>query len=103
VKKNWKYSQTQTLMKNLSLTAAIRITLVVTTIAILNLRCLGVPVYLDSDTFNGHTYYLLETSNWMDAESQAIALGGHLATVSSKSENDWIFTDGAQAEACGSD
>ena len=39
---------------------------------------------------NGHTYYLLSNSTWTDAEAQAIALGGHLATVRSQTENAWI-------------
>ena len=40
---------------------------------------------------NGHTYYLLTQSNWTDAEAAARQLGGHLATVRSQAENDWIF------------
>ena len=40
---------------------------------------------------NGHTYYLLENSNWTDAELRARELGGHLATINNKEENEWIF------------
>ncbi|MDP6850067.1 MAG: lectin-like protein [Planctomycetota bacterium] len=39
---------------------------------------------------NGHTYHLLEASSWTDAEAAAVAMGGHLATVRSQAENDWI-------------
>jgi len=38
----------------------------------------------------GHTYYLLENSNWTDAQSQALSLGGNLATVNDAAENAWI-------------
>jgi hypothetical protein len=41
--------------------------------------------------FGGHSYFLLDQSSWADAEREAIALGGHLATISDASENDFIF------------
>ncbi len=40
---------------------------------------------------NGHSYLLLATSSWTDAEAEAISLGGHLATVRSSAENQWII------------
>ncbi|MCH2111234.1 MAG: hypothetical protein MK213_00115 [Planctomycetes bacterium] len=40
---------------------------------------------------NGHTYHLLDSSTWTDAEASAVLLGGHLATVRSQTENDWIW------------
>jgi hypothetical protein len=40
---------------------------------------------------NGHTYYLLENSNWTDAQAQAVTLGGNLATVDDAAENSWIY------------
>ncbi len=49
---------------------------------------------------NGHTYYLLDSAAWTDAEAQAVALGGHLATVRSAAENQWIvnqFAGGSTA------
>jgi hypothetical protein len=41
---------------------------------------------------NGHTYYLLAPNIWTASEAEAVALGGHLATVRSPSENNWIFS-----------
>ena len=40
---------------------------------------------------NGHTYDLLSSSDWTNAEATAVALGGHLATVRSAAENQWIL------------
>lgn len=40
---------------------------------------------------NGHNYYLLSPSTWTAAESQAIGLGGHLATVNDLAENTWLL------------
>lgn len=42
---------------------------------------------------NGHTYHLLDVSNWTLAEATAISLGGHLATVEDAAENSWIETN----------
>jgi len=38
----------------------------------------------------GHNYYLLENSNWTDAQSQALSLGGNLATINNAAENAWV-------------
>ncbi len=40
---------------------------------------------------NGHAYYLLGESTWTNSETQAIALGGHLATVNDAAENQWVL------------
>ena len=40
---------------------------------------------------NGHTYYLLETSTWTEAEAMSVSLGGHLVTINDQSENDWVY------------
>jgi len=39
---------------------------------------------------NGHSYLLLSTSNWTDAQTAAKKLGGNLATVRSTAEENWI-------------
>ena len=39
---------------------------------------------------NGHTYQLLEAATWEDSEAEAIALGGHLATIRNQAEQDWV-------------
>lgn len=41
---------------------------------------------------NGHAYYLLDADTWTSSESQAEALGGHLATVNDAAENTWLFS-----------
>jgi len=40
---------------------------------------------------NGHTYHLLELATWSDSEAEAVALGGHLATINDQAEQDWIW------------
>jgi len=41
---------------------------------------------------NGRQYYLLDKSTWTAAESQAVSMGGHLATVRNAAENAFIFS-----------
>ena len=41
---------------------------------------------------NGHIYYLLDQSPWIQAEAKAVAMGGHLATVRNQAEQDWIYS-----------
>src|SRR5690348_7559123 len=56
---------------------------------------IGTPVF---NPANGHTYFLLDPSTWTNAESQAVALGGHLASVNNAAENQFLvdnFTSGA--------
>jgi hypothetical protein len=45
---------------------------------------------------NGHTYHLLDVSNWSDARAEAQALGGDLVVISDQAENDWVFLTFAQ-------
>jgi len=40
---------------------------------------------------NHHSYLLLDKASWKDSEAQAVALGGHLATIRNQAEEDWIF------------
>lgn len=37
-----------------------------------------------------HSYLLLDTATWRDSEAEAVALGGHLATIRNQAEEDWI-------------
>lgn len=39
---------------------------------------------------NSHWYYRLFPSTWAEAEADAQIFGGHLATIESAAENDWI-------------
>lgn len=41
---------------------------------------------------NGHTYYLLNEDTWQNSETQAVVLGGHLATINNQAEQDWVFS-----------
>ena len=80
--------KTNTLVQILkSLSAAIA------TCALVPLSALGGPTVLDSaiNPANGHSYYLLSNSDWTDAETAAVGLGGHLATIRSVAENNWVL------------
>ncbi|HZR19628.1 MAG TPA: C-type lectin domain-containing protein, partial [Verrucomicrobiae bacterium] len=47
------------------------------------------PVYNPATT---HSYFLLTSSSWTEAEAAAISLGGHLVTVNDSAENDWLVS-----------
>jgi len=52
----------------------------------------GVPMVLEGPVdYNGHVYFLLDNSNWTDAEAAAVQLGGHLVTINDQTENAWIW------------
>jgi len=40
---------------------------------------------------NDHLYYLLTPDTWLNCETEAILLGGHLATVNNSDENTWLL------------
>lgn len=44
-----------------------------------------------SNPSNGHSFLLLAASSWTAAEAEALTLGGHLATVRSSAENQWLI------------
>ncbi len=49
---------------------------------------IGVPV---TNASSGHLYYLLAESTWPEAEEEAVQLGGHLTSINSQAEQDWII------------
>ena len=58
------------------------------------------PIYNPATT---HSYFLLTSSDWTDAEAAAVSMGGHLVTVNDAAENDWLLSTfsnfGGQARA----
>ena len=51
----------------------------------------GGDVKAQAKTFNGHNYAMpLQFSNLKDAQAHAQSLGGHLATINSQEEMDWV-------------
>jgi hypothetical protein len=49
---------------------------------------------------NGHTYEavaVLEGITWAEADAMATSMGGHLATITSDAENQWVFDNVATA------
>ena len=42
-------------------------------------------------SYNGHSYALTQNwESWLNAEQEAVSLGGHLATINDAGENDWL-------------
>ena len=51
---------------------------------------LNVPA--EALTFGGHRYLLVESfGTWKEAKAKAEAVGGHLATINSRAERDWVL------------
>jgi len=44
-----------------------------------------------SNSANGHFYSLLSPATWTWSERAAAALGGHLASIANKTEQDWVY------------
>ena len=45
----------------------------------------------------GNSYYqIVDGPSWTEAESNAVSIGGHLATVNNQNENDWIGAEFSQ-------
>ena len=61
----------------------------------------AIPIY---NPANGHSYEVIEARDitWDVASAAAIAKGGHLATLTSAAENQWVF-DNVVAPAFGTD
>jgi subtilisin-like proprotein convertase family protein len=48
------------------------------------------------DRATGHYYYLLGSTNWTTSETWATQLGGHLATIETANEENWVYDTFAQ-------
>ncbi|HEX3857718.1 MAG TPA: LamG-like jellyroll fold domain-containing protein [Verrucomicrobiae bacterium] len=48
------------------------------------------------DRATGHYYYMLGSTNWTTSEFWATQLGGHLATIDTANEQNWVFDTFAQ-------
>src|SRR2546422_974675 len=46
---------------------------------------------LDTLHYNGHTYYLISENTYEGAASQALSLGGYLATINDQGEQDFLW------------
>jgi hypothetical protein len=46
---------------------------------------------IQSANFNGHTYSLLQSASWLDSESEAQAMGGHLVVINNSAENRFVL------------
>ncbi len=59
------------------------------------LLCLSISsaraAVISTANFGGSTYYLLTQGTWAAKEAEAVALGGHLATISSDAENQFVY------------
>ena len=59
-------------------------------------------IVLQSGFFDGNTYHLVANENserihWKESEAFAVSLGGHLVTVNSAAENDFLLSTFAEA------
>lgn len=80
-------------------------TLVMVVTVVILVTLLVVPAYTYDWTvchLNGHVYTLVDNNtSWSDAENKAVALGGHLVTIRSQAENDWVFNYVVSATSSG--
>ena len=59
-----------------------------TNTAVTNIVIVQGPVL---DPATGHYYYLLGATNWTTSEMWAHELGGHLATIDTANEENWVY------------
>jgi formylglycine-generating enzyme required for sulfatase activity len=48
---------------------------------------------------NGHYYKLTASLNWLQAEAQAVEMGGHLVTINDNNENAWLVSTFGSSES----
>lgn len=54
---------------------------------------LALPGVAQAIPYGGHDYFLTATTKyWTDAESEAVAAGGHLVTINDAAEESWLRT-----------
>lgn len=46
---------------------------------------------IESASWNDSTYHIIESANWYESEQAAQSLGGHLVTINTQDENDFIY------------
>ena len=70
-----------------------RITLVSAIVFFLLLIAESTAFAYEWKTFDGHRYALTEAfGTWEQCEQEAVACGGHLVTINSSDENNWLFS-----------
>jgi hypothetical protein len=60
-------------------------------IFMLSVTSLASAVVIESVSWNGSNYMLLEINTWQGSETEAQGLGGHLVTVNSQLEHDFLW------------
>src|SRR5262249_38574893 len=48
---------------------------------------------IDSCTFGTTTYYLITPASWLKAQAEADRIGGHLVTINSQGEQDFLLAE----------
>lgn len=46
---------------------------------------------IETVEWGGSTYHIIDSANWYESELAAQSLGGHLVTINSQEENDFIY------------
>ncbi len=74
-------------------------------------QAIALPAGYSWHEYNGHYYALTETcgelsdgmGSWLEAEAEAVAIGGHLVTINDNSENQWLFDTFQPSDESGDD
>ena len=45
-----------------------------------------------TNSANGHHYYLLAESGWINAQAEAVSLDGNLTTINDAAEQQWVYS-----------